>query len=87
MAFHDLSQDVQESFEFAVKGHNYFFRQPTTEEMKDMRKLEGEALEQFLLTFISKKDPSSPDFQEVSKQMINPEWINFKKMIEVEFGG
>lgn len=86
---HNLDDGVSESFEFQVRGHSYVFRHLTTEEMQGMQKLEGKELEEYLYQFISKKDPAdsaTPDFKEVAKTMITPQWNNFKKMVMTEFG-
>lgn len=84
---HNLSESVEEYFEFTVKGHTYLFRHLTSEEMEIMKKTDVDALDQYLYQFITKKDANSPDFAEMWKKMIRPECINFQKMIVTEFGG
>lgn len=83
---HNLDEGVQEYFEFSVKGHVYRFRHLNTEEVHELMKLSGEELEKHIYQFITKVNPESPDFTEISKKMITPEWANFKKMITSEFG-
>ena len=37
---HNLDVDIQEYFEFQIKGHTYRFRQPTTEEIQLFSKMD-----------------------------------------------
>lgn len=83
---HDIDEGVQESFEFRVKGHSYLFRYLNTEELEAFLALTGKDLEQAMYQYITKKDPASPDFPEIARKMISPQWANFTKMIEAEFG-
>ncbi len=87
---YNLSDGIEESFEFNIKGHNYLLKYLTTEEFDEMNKIIGEndseKLNVFLEQFITKKDPASPSFTEVQRKMIAPEWKNFRKMIAEEFG-
>lgn len=86
---HNLDESVVEYFDFIVKGHKYRFQHMTTEEMAEMKKLSGdeEKARDYMFKFISKTDEASPDFIEVSKQMITPQWVKFFAMIKVEFNG
>lgn len=83
---HNLSEGVQESFEFSIKGHEYSFRHLTTEQVEEMQKMQGDELMKFMFQFITKKNDASPDFTVIAKQMIVPEWANFTKMVKAEFG-
>lgn len=85
---HNLDE-VQEYFEFIVGGHTYRFRFFNTEETEEMQKFvnDDQKTKEFLFKFITKKDETSPDFSEVSKKMTVPQWIKFRKMLEVEFKG
>lgn len=86
---HNLDQDVNEYFEFTVKGHLYRFRHLTMSEIEKMKEFENDETKsrQYLFTFISKVNETSPDFEEVSRQMIAPHWLRFKEMITAEFSG
>lgn len=84
---YNLDESLAESFSFTIKGHEYNFRHLNTEEMDELAKLEGqsEKLKEFIIQFISKVDDKSPDFSEILKTMITPQWRNFRKMMKVEF--
>lgn len=84
----DLDDSVREYFEFSVKGHKYRFNHMTTDEVEELKKLGDDDVKtkELLFKFISKVDPKSPSFKEISKKMIVPHWVNFRKMIETEFG-
>lgn len=86
---HNLDEQVQEYFEFIVKGHKYKFRHMTTEEIEELRKIEDneEKSKEFLYSFITKEEETAPEFPEVAKDMITPHWIRFREMIKTEFGG
>lgn len=86
---HNLDSEVNEYFEFTVKGHNYRFRHLTMEEIEKMKEFETDEKKsrEYLFGFISKVDETSPEFAEVSKQMIAPHWIRFREMIKAEFSG
>jgi hypothetical protein len=86
---HNLDESIVESFEFIVKGYKYKFRQPNTEELEELAKLgsDEKKSQEFLFSFISKVDESSPEFPEVAKKMIAPHWVAFRKMIQSELGG
>lgn len=87
---HDLDAGIQESFEFIVKGHKYRFRQLNTEEIEKLQEVskDKDALKtkEFLFQFITKVDEKSPEFAEVAKQMIAPQWKKFQEMIKKEMG-
>lgn len=87
---HDLDIDIQEYFEFQVRGFKYKFRQPTTEEMQLFAKLDSTEDESakgfvFLYQFITPID-DAPAFEEVAKTMLLPHWRKFREMIETELG-
>lgn len=85
---HNLD-DVQQYFEFVVNSHKYRFRYMTVEEAETMQNMSNDEakLRDFLYSFISKVDEASPNFEDVAKKMITPQWIRFRKMIETEFKG
>lgn len=89
MTMHNLDAEVNEYFDFVVKGHTYRFRHLTMEEIEKMKEYEADEKKsrEYLFKFITKQDEASPDFQEVSKQMIAPHWIKFREMIKAEFSG
>lgn len=82
---YNLSDGVQEYFEFILKGHHYRFRHLTTEELDEFKKLKGDELQVYIYKFITKVDPASPEFSDIAKTMISPEWANFTKMVTTEF--
>lgn len=86
---HNLDSEVNEYFDFTVKGHTYRFRHMTMSEIEKMKEFENDEVKsrKYLFKFISKVNESSPSFEEVSKQMIAPHWIKFRDMIKAEFSG
>ena len=62
---HNLDEQVQEYFEFIVKGHKYKFRHMTTEEIEELRKIEDneEKSKEFLYSFITKEEETAPNSQ------------------------
>lgn len=88
---HNLDDSISEYFEFVFKGHRYKFRHLTTEEVDEMAKIEtsensDKKLREYLYTFVSKTDDSSPEFSESAKDMILPQWSKFRDMLKTEFG-
>lgn len=86
---YNLNESVAEFFEFEVNGHHYRFRHMNTEELEELQKIEKDdkKSKEFMFSFIDKVDQSSPDFPEVAKKMIAPQWVRFREMIQTEFGG
>ena len=86
---HNLDENVNEYFDFQVKGFTYRFRHMTMEEIEKMKEYENDEQKtrQYLFNFISKVDETSPDFIETSKLMTVPHWIAFREMIKAEFTG
>lgn len=85
---HNLDVDIQEYFEFQLKGYTYHFRQPTTEEVQLFAKVDTQDTEKsnaFLFQFITPVN-DAPPFEEISKQMLIPHWRKFREMIEQELG-
>ncbi len=88
---HNLDESVQEYFDFIVKGHTYRFRHMNTVEAEEMKKIEAKGDEKkqtkYLYKFITPIEEKSPSFEEISKQMIAPQWIKFRKMVTEEYAG
>lgn len=84
---HNLDEGVVEYFEFIVKGYKFKFRQLTTEEMETLRdfKDDEEKVKEYLYSFITRTDESSPEFSEVAKKMFPTQWNKFRSMLEAEF--
>lgn len=80
---------VAEYFEFIVKGHNYRFRHMNTEELEGLKAIEkdDQKSKEYLYSFITRVNETSPEFSEIAKKMITPQWVRFRKMIETEFSG
>ena len=85
---HNLD-DVQEYFEFIVSGCTYRFRHMTSEEIDQLNKLgeDREKVNDFMYSFITKADETSPDFKEVAKKMTSPKWAKFTVMLKEELSG
>ncbi len=86
---HDLDQNVEESFIFRVRGYEYIFKQPNTEELEEIQDLgdDEKKLKKFLFNFITPRDSKTPSFKDISKKMIAPQWLAFRDMIKSELGG
>lgn len=85
---HNLDDSVQEFFEFKVNGYLYRFKHLNSEEVEELQKMDQDLpkIQSFFIKYITKVDEKSPDFSEVMKKMIIPQWRNFRKMISTEFG-
>lgn len=80
--------DVQEYFEFRFKGHVYRFRYFTQEEAEKFKSIDSkdtDAMTNFILSFISKVDESSPEFKDIQKTMNSKQLDKFQDMIRKEF--
>ena len=85
---YDLDKDVSESFRFTLKGHEYIFKQMTTEEIDEFQQKKGDKeIREYLYTFITPAKDGSPKFDEMAKQMTAPHWTNFLHMVQVEMTG
>jgi len=84
---YNLDEEVKESFHFTIKGHEYEFRQLTTEEIDAFQNMKGDKeIREHLYQFITPSSKDAPDFPEMAKQMLAPHWKNFIKMVRVEMG-
>jgi len=85
---HNLDEQVEEHFEFIVKGHRYRFRHMNTEELEHLKEIEDddEKTKKYFYSFISAIDKKSPNWESISKKMIVPQLRKFTEMIKVEFG-
>ena len=85
---HNLDE-VSQYFEFVVGGNTYHFRYMTVEEAEKMQEMSGDEakIRDYLYSFISKVDTTAPEFAEIAKKMITPQWIRFRTMVETEFKG
>lgn len=88
---YNLDEDVRESFRFVLKGHEYDFKQLTTEELDAFQKFVQEKkndseLREYFYQFITPVSKESPSFQDISKQMLTPHWKNFITMVKTEMG-
>ncbi|MFA9228759.1 MAG: hypothetical protein ACEQR7_10085 [Agathobacter rectalis] len=82
--------DVREYFEFKIKGHVYRFRYLTTDEIEKMQKVESTdeaASREYMFSFISKVDETSPDFKDIQNEITSAQWKMFRNMIQTEFSG
>lgn len=85
-----LDEGVEEYIPFSVKGNNYLFRQPNTEELRELIALEGKSSEMFIdvtSKFVSKADESALEWEEMKKQLLAPHWVHFRDMILTEISG
>jgi len=88
---YNLDEAVNEHFDFLVKGHTYRFRYMTTEETEklasfsDKTKEDKKKSDDYFVSFISPVSDNAPDFIEVRKSMIIPQWKKFREMVETEF--
>jgi len=97
---YDLSDNVNEDFSFSIGGIEYRMKYPLVEEIEEMERLskapDNETEEQkkareqkgteYLYSFISPKDPTSPSIEEKLKTQNIKVLQNFNQMIRTEFG-
>lgn len=88
---YNLDEDVRESFRFTLKGHEYEFKQLTTEELDEFQKFVREKkndteLRMYFYQFITPVSKDAPQFEDISKQMLTPHWKNFITMVKTEMG-
>lgn len=85
---YNLDDDVKESFHFTIKGHEYEFRQLTTEELDAFQNIKNDKdIREYLYQFITPVLKESPEFKEITKQMLTPHWRNFLNMVKAEMSG
>lgn len=74
-------------FDFTVNNHLYRFKHMTMADLNDMDKLRDQEQElgKFFSQFITKVNDDSPDFEEISKTFIVPNWRKFHEMVRAEF--
>lgn len=85
---HNLDDDVRESFRFQIKGYEYMFRQMNTEEIDEFRQIkEDKEIREYLYQFIDKTKEDEPEFREIAKKMIAPNWTKFMAMVVFEMTG
>jgi hypothetical protein len=87
----NLDDSVREYFIFSVKGVEYKFRYPTTEEISSLQSISNEEDTKSglakLAEFISNVKEGDVSFTEMSKTLNTQHWANFRKMIQAEFIG
>lgn len=84
---YNLDDDVHESFHFTIKGHEYSFRQLTTEEIDAFQNMKGDKeIREYLYQFVTPIQKDSPSFVDMAKQMLAPHWKNFITMVKTEMG-
>lgn len=83
-----LSEGLVEAFNFTLKGHEYSFRYPNTEELDEFKDVDTKDIKsfvRFISQFIDPVSKSAPTFMEIQKKMIVTEWSRFGEMITEEF--
>lgn len=100
MSNYNLSDNVNESFEFSIGGVAYIMRYPLVEELETLQtiveknqKLEKEGLDtdntefrKYLYEFITPKEKDSVEIGEVLKKQNLRVMVNFNNMVKTEFG-
>lgn len=101
MSNYNLTDNVNESFEFSISGVKYNMRYPLMSELETAQRLSeereltedaekkveiGKKLEGFMYQFISPVDSASEKIDEVMKKQNLKVLQNFNTMIQTEFG-
>lgn len=101
MSNYNLTDNVNESFEFSINGAKYTMRYPLMEELEkaqklteerektedDQKKIElGKELESFMYQFITPVDSQSEPIGDVLNKQNVKVLQNFNVMIKTEFG-
>lgn len=86
---YNLDEGVNEYIEFIVGGFKYKFKHMNSDEAIEMEKIEktgkvGE-VNKYLYKFVTKIDEAAPEFSEMAKKMIGPQWKAFRKMFKAEY--
>lgn len=88
MSDYTLDQDVEESFNFNLKGNMYTMRYPTTEEVQSGQELKDPAEQtKWLYDFITPETDGAPSIEDALKTVNVKVLRNFNKMIKSEFSG
>lgn len=86
----DLDEGFEEFFTFRIKGYNYNFRQPTTDELEVISKLETEKdfkkQRESFYTFITPASEESPSFPEIAGKLTLKHWLRFFDMVKSNLG-
>lgn len=88
---YDLSESLEESFTFKLRGFTYRFRYMSGEEIEKYRELtkdkdqNDQTVLEYFYSFVTKVDENAPEFKDMQKKMIIPELRRFRQMIETEF--
>lgn len=100
MSSYNLTDNVNESFEFSIGGVAYIMRYPLVEEMETLQRM-AEELERdqkagketdekeinaYMYKFITPKESESPSIEEIMKTQNIKVLQNFKMMFQTEFG-
>lgn len=99
---YNLTDNVNETFDFSVNDIVYIMRYPTVDEIENLQEKTKEITEkmekggvtkedeiqvqQLMYDFISPQDPASPDIATTMKKQNIKVLQNFNTMIKAEFG-
>ena len=86
----DLDEGYEEYFTFRIKGHEFTFRQPTTDELEVISKAENEKdfkkQRELFYPFIEPVKEDGPKFPDIVGKITLKHWLRFFEMVKVELG-
>jgi hypothetical protein len=84
---YNLDEQIEESFEFTLAGHNYQMKYPTTEEILAASKIKGEEAQmEWMYGFITSSDEAAPLIKDVLGKVNVKKLQRFNEMVKTEFG-
>lgn len=100
MSSYNLTDNVNEDFQFSIAGTEYKMRYPLVEELealqtmseenqkleKEGKEVDNKKLETYMYTFISPVIADSPSVEEILKKQNVKVLQNFNTMFKTEFG-
>lgn len=86
----DLDDQVEEFFLFKLKGNTYSFRQPTTDELEELSKVEDgkdfKKQRELFYPFITPVKADSPTFPSIVSKLNMQHWLRFFDMLKTKLG-
>lgn len=100
MSSYNLTDNVNESFEFTIGGVAYTMRYPLVEEIETLQEMveknqkdekagkevDEKEVNSYMYTFITPKEAESPSIEEILKKQNIKVLQNFNTMFKTEFG-
>jgi hypothetical protein len=89
MSSYNLTDNVNESFEFTIGGVAYTMQEMVEKNQKDEKagkEVDEKEVNSYMYTFITPKEAESPSIEEILKKQNIKVLQNFNTMFKTEFG-